>query len=333
MTTDIAMLDRRRLVSLTSAWALAPGLFARRALAQAWPSRYVRLIVPFTPGGANDVIARAVAGRLSELWGQQLVIENKGGAGGNIGIEAAARSTPDGYTMLFSPTALAINPFLYPAISYDPVADFAPVTLLCLQPNIMVVPVSLAVHSVAEFIAYAKKNSGKITYASAGPGTTLHLSGELFKRVAGIEMTHVPYRGTAPALNDLIPGRMDVMFSTLASVLGPIQSGLLRPLAVTTRKRVATLQEVPTVAESGLSDFDVSSWFSFFVPARTPADIIQKMHADSVTALAHPSVKEKLEQLGSTVVGSSPAELAAVLKSEMEKWGPIIRDAGIKPGE
>jgi tripartite-type tricarboxylate transporter receptor subunit TctC len=328
------MIDRRRLVTnLVSAWALVPGLYVKRVRAQAWPNRFVRLIVPFTPGGANDVIARVVAGRLSELWGQPIVIENRGGGGGNIGIEAAARSDPDGYTMLFSPSALAINPFLYPAIKYDPVADFAPVTLLCLQPNIMVVPKSLPVHSVEEFIVYAKKNSGKVTYASAGPGTTLHLSGELFKRMAGIEMTHVPYRGTSPALNDLIPGRVDVMFSTLASVIGPIQSGMLRPLAVTITKRVSALPEVPTVAESGMRGFDVSSWFAFFVPAGTPIEIIQKMRADSVTALAHAPVKEKLEQLGSTVVGSTPAELAVILKSEMEKWGPVIREAGIKPAE
>jgi tripartite-type tricarboxylate transporter receptor subunit TctC len=259
-----------------------------------------------------------------------VVIENKGGAGGNIGIEAVARADPDGYTILTTSTAQAVNRFLYPALSYDPVADFAPVTLLCLQPNIMVVPTSSPAKSVLEFIEHAKKKRGALAYASAGNGTSLHLCGELFKRMAGIEMTHVPYRGSAPALSDLMPGRVDVMFNSAGSVLGHVRAGRVRGLAVTTLTRAPFAPELPTVAEAGVPGFDVSSWFAFFVPAKTSPGIVRRMHSDTVAALAHPPVKEKLEQLGATIIGSTPAELAAHLKAEMGKWGPVITKARIR---
>ena len=324
------MIDRRQLLGFAASSVFLPTLGSRHAVAQTWPARFVRIVVPFTPGGANDLVARIAAVRLAELWGQQVVIENKGGAGGNIGIEAAARADPDGYTILLTSTALAVNRFLYPALSYDPVADFAPVTLLCAQPNIMVVPNSSPATSVTEFIEHAKKKRGALAYASAGNGTSLHLCGELFKRMAGIEMTHVPYRGSAPALSDLIPGRVDAMFNSAGSVLGHVRAGRVRGLAVTTLTRVPFAPELPTIAEGGVPGFDVSSWFAFFVPAKTSPEIIRKMHADTVTALAHPLVKEKLEQLGATIIGSTPAELAAHLKAEMGKWGPVINEARIK---
>jgi len=322
------MIDRRHFVGAVAATALMPGLIARPACAQAWPARHVRLIVPFPPGGGTDAIARVVAGKLSEIWGQQMVVENRGGGGANIGHEAVARAEPDGYTMLIASMPLAVNRFLFPALNYDPVNDLAPVSLICDYPNVMAVPVSSPARSVADFIAHARANPGKVTFASSGHGTSVHLAGELFKRMAGIDILHVPYRGAGPALNDLLPGRVDVMFNNIGAVLPLIQGDKLRGLAVTTAKRTPALP-VPTIAESGLPGFDVSSWYAFLAPARTPRDIIHKMHADTVTALTDPVTKERLEQLGVVVVGSTPPQLAAHLQVEMEKWGPVIKAAGI----
>jgi len=324
------MINRRALVQLAAASALGPALAGRsHAQTPVWPSRYVRLVVPFPPGGGTDAIARVLAGKLSEMWGQQLVVENRGGAATNIGTEAVVRAEPDGYTMLLHSMPLAVNKFLFPSLPYDPVADLAPVSLICDYPNIMAVPNSSPAHSVADFIAYAKANRGKITFASSGHGTSVHLSGELFKRMAGIEMLHVPYRGAGPAFNDLIPGRVDVMFNNIGAVLPLIQGGKLRGLAVTTAKRTPAAPELPPIAEAGVPGFDVSSWYAFLAPARTPPDIIRRMHADTVAALSDPATRQKLEALGVVVRGSSAAELAAFLKAEMDKWGPVIKEAGI----
>ena len=298
--------------------------------AQAWPSRYVRLIVPFVAGGATDIIARAIGHRLSEVWGQQVVVENKPGAGANIGAQLVAQADPDGYTLYITSVPHATNRFLYASLGYDPVADFAPVTLICLQPNVMVVPNASPARSVAEFVAHAKANPGKISYGSGGIGTSVHLSGELFKRMTGIGMTHVPYRGSAPALQDVIAGRLDLIFDNVTPALPQLQGGRARGLAVTTASRVPVLAHLPTVAEAGVPGFEVSSWFAFFVPARTPRPVIEKMHRDVVAALAHPPVKQRLEPLGAALVGSTPDELARHLASEMDKWGPVIRDAGIR---
>jgi tripartite-type tricarboxylate transporter receptor subunit TctC len=323
------MIHRRRFVSLAAASALAPQLALRTAPAQGWPARFVRLIVPFPPGGGTDAIARLVAGKLSDIWGQQLVVENRGGGAANIGTEAVVRSEPDGYTMLIASMPLAVNRFLFPSLNYDPIADLAPVSLICEYPNIMAVPMGSPARSVEDFIAYAKANPGKVTFASSGHGTSVHLSGELFKRMARVEMMHVPYRGAGPALNDLLPGRVDVMFNNIGAVLPLIQAGKLRGLAVTTAKRTPAAPQLPPIAEVGVPGFDVSSWYAFFAPAKTPPEILQKMHADTVAALADPVTKERLEQLGVVVVGSTPQALAAFLKSEMEKWGPVIKEAGI----
>jgi len=289
----------------------------------------VRLVVPFPPGGGTDAIARVVAGKLSEIWGQQVVVENRGGGATNIGTEAVVRAEPDGYTMLLHSMPLAVNKFLFASLSYDPIADLAPVSLLCDYPNIMAVPNNSPAHSVTDFIAHAKANRGKISFASSGHGTSVHLSGELFKRMAGIEMLHVPYRGAGPALNDLIPGRVDVMFNNIGAVLPLIQGGKLRGLAVTTAKRTPAAPELPPIAEPGVPGFDVSSWYAFLLPAKTPPEIIRKIHADTVAALTDPATKQKLEALGVVVRGSSPDELAAFLKAEMDKWGPLIKEAGI----
>jgi tripartite-type tricarboxylate transporter receptor subunit TctC len=257
-------------------------------------------------------------------------VENKPGAGGNIAADMVAHSDPDGYTIFIVGPGLATNQFLYPSLSYDPVGDFAPVTLLITQPNLMCVPNSSPAKSVKEFIAYCNENKGKVTYASSGNGTTLHLGGELFKRMAKVEMTHIPYRGGAPAINDLIPGRVDVIFDNMPSILSHVKAGSLRGLAVTTKDRVAVVADIPTIAESGVPGFDVFSWFGFFVPAKTPPDIVARINADTNAALAHASVKSRFEELGATPKGSTPAELAAFLKSEVDKWGPVIQEAKIR---
>ena len=324
------MLNRRCLIGLAASSLAAPSILSSGAHAADWPAKPVRVVVPFTPGGSTDITARLVSNRLQEVWGQSVVVDNRPGAGGNIAADAVAHSDPDGYTIFIVGPGLATNQFLYPQLSYDPVRDFAPVTLLITQPNLMCVSNSSPAKSVQEFIAYCNANAGKVTYASSGNGTTLHLSGELFKRLAKVEMIHIPYRGGAPAINDLIPGRVDVIFDNMPSILPHAKAGSLRALAVTTKERVAVVPEIPTIAESGVPGFDVSSWFGFFVPARTPREIIARINADTNAALAYPSVKTRFEQLGAVPKGSTAAELAAFLKSETDKWGPVIRDARIK---
>jgi tripartite-type tricarboxylate transporter receptor subunit TctC len=325
------MINRRRLIGLSAASALAPGYLRRAALAQeqSWPSRFVRMIVPYAPGGPTDVIARVVADRLAQTWGQQVVIENRGGGGGNIAAEVVARSDPDGYTMFLSGASLAVNRNFYRALSYDPIADFAPVTLICSFSFFMFVPNSSPARSVKEFIAYAERNNGKLTFASPGAGTAPHLCAELFRQTAGIEMTHVPYRGAGPAMNDLIPGRVDLLFSGGATY-HYAKSGQVRALAVSGARRIPSAPDVPTIAEAALPGFEVSSWFAFFAPAKTPKDILRKMNADCVAALADPAVKGRLEQIGYDVASTSPEELAHLLKTEIDRWGMVIKRAGIK---
>ena len=322
------MLARRDFIALGGATIAAPALI-RRAYAQTYPTRFVRLVCPFPPGGAVDAAARIIANRLGEMWGQQMVIENKPGAGGNIAAMVVLNSEPDGYTAYICSIGHAINQFIYPSIGYNPVTDFAPVTLMCVYPNIMAVPNSSPDRSVPDFIARAKAEPGKVTYCSSGVGTSLHLAGELFKRLAGVNLTHIPYRGAGPALNDLIPGRVDAIFANFPSTLPLVQHGTLRGLAVTTAKRQPEVPDLPAIAEF-VPGYDVSSWFALFVSAKTPRDIIAKLNADAIAALNYPAVKERYAQLGATVVGSTPAELGAHLKAEMERWEPIIKAAGIK---
>jgi len=328
------MITRRRTIVSLAASALAPAI-ASPALAQPapWPSRFVRLVVPFTSGGGIDTIGRIVGARLSEIWGQQVVVENKPGAGGNIASEFVARSDPDGLTMYITAGGLTVNKFLFEKISYDPIADFAPVTLLCLYPNLMVVPNTSPFRSVGEMVAFAKANPGKLTFGTPGHGSSPHMAGELFKFLAGIDLTHVPYRGAAAALTDLIAGRTDMSFAVMASGLPLAQQGQIRALAVTTASRASMAPEIPTLAESGVAGYDMSSWFAFVVPAKTPAAIVQKIQADTVAVLKEPAIKERLDKLGVVIVGSTQAELAAHLKAEMERWEPVIRRANIKVNE
>jgi tripartite-type tricarboxylate transporter receptor subunit TctC len=323
------MLNRRRFVGLAAAAIATPPVLKARAAGADWPQRSVRIVVPFPPGGSTDITARLIGNRLQEVWGQSVVIENKPGAGGNIASDMVARSDPDGYTVFIVGPGLATNQFLYPSLGYDPVGDFAPVTLLITQPNMMCVPLSKPAKSVKEFIAYCNDNRGKVTYASSGNGTTLHLSGELFKRMANVEMTHIPYRGGALAINDLIPGRVDVTFDNMPSIIEHVKSGSVRALAVTTKERVPLVPDIPTIAET-VPGFDVSSWFGFFLPVKTPKEIIAKLNADTNAALAHPSVKSRFDDLGATPKGTTPEQLAAFLKSEIDKWGPVIKEAKIR---
>ena len=333
-----AMITRRHLVALSAATAIAQIPIARPARAQAsslpaWPNRFVKLVVPFTPGGGIDAIGRILGARLSETWGQQVVVENKPGAGGNIASEFVARSAPDGYTLYITAAGLAVNRYLFPSISYDPVADFAPVTLICFFPNLLVVPNSSPLRSVGDLVAQAKANPGKVNFGSPGHGSSPHMSGELFKYMAKVDLTHVPYRGASPAYTDVIAGRVDCTFAVMASGLPLVRAGQLRALGVTTATRVAAAPEIPTIAESGIPGYDTSSWFEFFVPAKTPPEIIAKMHADTVAALAEPQIRAKLDALGVIVVGSSPEQLGAHLKAEMERWAPVIKAANIKVSE
>jgi tripartite-type tricarboxylate transporter receptor subunit TctC len=321
------MLTRRRAIQLATSM-FAPALLTRAALAQAWPTRFVRLIVPYPAGGGADAIARILGQRLTEMWGQQVLIENKGGAGGNIASDAAAKSPPDGYTMYLGAEFLTTNPHVYPKLSYDPVADLQPVSAVVQYPTIVALPPNSPAKTVKEFIDYAKSNPGR-TFGTPGHGTGPHLAGELFKRAAGIELTHVPYRGAAPGLNDLVGGRIDSFFNNIAPVVPLMNNGQVRGLAVTTARRSAAAPEVPTIAESGLPGFDVPGWYAIFVPAKSPPEVIAKMNADIGTALADTTVKGKLEGLGLFVGGSTPEALGSYVKVETEKWGPIIKAAGI----
>ncbi|AMN42424.1 tripartite tricarboxylate transporter substrate binding protein [Rhodoplanes sp. Z2-YC6860] len=329
-------LSRRQIIRLAAASALAAGyptLIRAQTATQNWPQRFVKLVVPFTSGGGIDTIGRVVGARLSEIWGQQVVVENKPGAGGNIASEYVARSDPDGLTMYITAGGLAVNKFLFDKISYDPIADFAPVTLICLYPNLMVVPNSSPFRTVPEMIAFAKANPGKLTFGTPGHGSSPHMAGELFKYLAGIDITHVPYRGASAALTDVIAGRTDMSFAVMASGLPLAQQGQLRALAVTTASRASMAPDVPTLAESGVPGYDMSSWFAFMVPAKTPTAIVEKIQADTAAVLKEPAIRERLNKLGVIIVGSTSAELAAHLKAEMERWEPVIKRANIKVHE
>lgn len=319
------MLTRRTALKFA---ALSPAIVSGVAHAQGWPNRFVRMIVPYPPGGGADAIARLLGAKLTEMWGQQVLIENKGGAGGNIASDAAAKSPNDGYTMFLGAEFLTTNVHIYPKLSYDPVKDLTPVTAVVTYPNIVAIPNSSPAKTVPEFIAWAKANPGR-TFGSPGVGTGPHLAGEMFKRSAGLDMTHVPYRGAGPAINDLIPGRIDSFFNNIAPVVPLMNNGQVRGLAVTGAKRSPAAPDVPTLMESGLSDFEVYGWYGIVVPANSPADITAKMNADINTALVDPNVKGKLEGLGLVVAGSTPQQLATFIKTETEKWGPVIKGAGI----
>lgn len=326
--TDCSM-NRRALMGGLGAGLLLPA--AGRAQAP-WPQgRTIKLVVPFAPAGATDVLGRLIADKLGQSWGTNLVVENRPGAGSNIGTEAVAKAEPNGETFLIVSVGLATNQYLYPKVNYDPVRDFAPITMVALVPNLLVVNNQLPVKTVAELVAYAKANPGKLSYASSGVGTSLHLSGELFQKLTGTKMVHVPYRGSSQAIQDLVGGRVDLIFDNITSALPQARAGAIRGLGVTTAKRAPTAPEFPPIAET-VPGFDVSSWFALFAPAKTPQAIIDRVQADTKTALADPGVRAKMDALAAEPVGGTPAELAAFLRSEMDKWGGLIREAGITAG-
>ncbi len=321
---------RAALAGLAAASVFSPAIL--RAQGSGWPkSGTIRLVIPFPPAGATDVIGRIVAEKLSQIWGNQVVIENKGGAGGNIGTDQVAKSAADGNTFLIVSVGMATNPYLYKSLPYDPVKDFEPVSLLAMVPNIMITPPNHPAKTVAEFVAMAKKDPGKMSFGSSGIGTSVHLSGELFNKLTGAKMVHVPYKGTAEAKNDLMAGRLDCIFDNITAALPQAQGGQVQALGITTARRSALAPNLPPVNDT-VPGFDVSSWFAFFAPAKTPKEIVAKMHADTKTALADAVVADKLGKLGAEIVGSSPAELAAFLKAESDKWGSLIKEIGITAG-
>ena len=324
------MITRRRLLATSAGAVLAPAVLTRGASAQAaYPTKPVRMIVPFPPGGGTDNVGRILSMRLSEVWGHQMLIENRGGAGSNIGNETVAKATPDGYTILFAAFPLATNKFIYPTIAYDPIADFAPISLIGTFPNILVVPNTSPVKSVSDLIAFAKANRGDITYGSSGIGTSPHLNGELFSRMVDVEMTHIPYRGAAPAITDVIGGRLTFMFNTSGALMPHVQAGRLRALAVSSAKRFSAEPSLPTVAESGVPGFDVVSWYALFAPSKTPPAVVAKLNADAVAIMREPQVRQRIEALGLEVAPSTQEELGAFLRNEMAKWEPVIKAAKI----
>jgi tripartite-type tricarboxylate transporter receptor subunit TctC len=296
-----------------------------------YPTRPVTLVVAFPPGGASDVLARILGRKLEQVLAQPFVIDNRPGAGGNVAAEAVAHAAPDGYTLLAGNNAiLATNAALYKKINFDPVADFAPVGLIGSQANILVVSPGVPVKSMAELIALAKANPGKLNFASSGHGLAAHLAGELFKAEAKIDIVHVPYKGAAPALQDVIAGHVQMMFATVSSVVSHIQDGKVRPLAVATLKRTAVLPDIPTMDELGLKGFDATTWHGLVAPVRTPSDVVVALNRALTATLADAGVKKSLGDLGVDIIGGTPEAFAAYIKSEIPKWTAIIKASGAK---
>ncbi|WP_420477161.1 tripartite tricarboxylate transporter substrate binding protein [Noviherbaspirillum sp. ST9] len=295
-----------------------------------FPNRPIKWVVPFTPGGAMDSMARAIGERLAQNLGQPVVIENRPGAGGTIGSALVAKSEPDGHTMMIVSIGHAVNPALYPKLSYDPVKSFEPVSLVAIVPNVLVVGPGVKANNVSELIATAKAQPGKLTYASAGNGTTIHLGAELFNAMAGVDIMHVPYKGSAPAMTDLLGRQVDMMFDSVSSAKPHIDSGRLKALAVTTTKRSSVLPNVPTLNEAGLKGYELNGWYAVFVPAKTPRPVVDKLNAEIVKAIKHPDVAKRFSQLGAEPVGSTPEELAKYLGSEIPRWTEVIRSRNIK---
>lgn len=316
---------------ILNAEAVAQRKSGEPAKAENYPARPVRWIVPFPPGGAADIVSRAIGVKLSETWGQQVVMDNRPGAGGNLGIEIASRASPDGYTLVIVPATFTTSPSLQRHLPYDPAKDFMPVTLVSSSALILVVHPSLKAASVRELIALAKSRPGQLNYASSGIGASAHLAAELFKTMAGVNIVHVPYKGQPPAMLDLISGQVQMMFPNAPVALPHLRAGKLRALAVTTLKRSSALPELPTMAESGLAGFEVNQWSGLMVPAGTPKAIIAKLHDDIVRALELPDVRKNLTSLGFDPVGSTPEEFSAYIRSEIRKWAKVIADAGIRP--
>ena len=328
----------RRLVSSTLLVLLALAPVAGAQAQGNWPTKPVRIVVPFAPGGTTDILARATAAELTKAFGQPFVVDNRAGAGGNIGTEVVAKAAPDGYTLLMGTVGThGINRALYDKLAFDPVKDFAPITLVAGVPNVMVMNAdkarALGITNVQQFIAYAKANPGKLNMASSGNGTSIHMAGELFKTMTGSYMVHFPYRGSGPALMDMVGGNMDVMFDNLPSAMQQIKAGKLTALAVTSAERSAALPDVPTVEQAGgpaLKGFEASSWFGLLAPAGTPPEIVNAIQREVAKAIASPAVKEKLLAQGAIPSGNTPQEFARLIDSELKKWAPVVKASGAK---
>ena len=304
--------------------------FSTSASAQQYPNRPIRFVVPFAPGGSTDTLARTIGQKLTDALQQQVVVDNRSGANGNIGMEIVAHAAPDGYTILLGYIAnLGIGPGLYAKLPFDPVRDYAPITQVASSPNILAVHPSLPVRSFQEMIAYAKANPRKLNFASSGIGSIGHLTGELLNRSAGVDMVHVPYKGSGQAVIDLLGGQVQMMFSGMSSVMQHIKAGKLHALAVTGAQRSPAVPDVPTIAESGFPGFEATAWYGVLATARTPKTIVNRLHDEIVRALALPDVKERLNNVGFELVGGTPDEFAAFIKSEIAKWTRVVRDAHI----
>jgi tripartite-type tricarboxylate transporter receptor subunit TctC len=295
-----------------------------------YPSRTIRLVVPFPPGAFNDQLGRILAQKLHEAWGQSVVVENRPGGGSQLGTQAVANAAPDGYTLLMASFAFAVNPALYGRLPYDTVRDFTPVILCAATPNLLVVGNDVPVRSVGDLVALAKSKPAELVYGSAGIGSSNHLSMELLKARAGIDLVHVPYKGSAPAVLDLMAGRLQAMFDNTPNVLPQVKAGKLRALAVTAPRRFALLPDLPTVAESGLKDFEVSVWFGLIAPARTPTAIVERINAEVNRILLLPDVQSTFRLQGVEVIGGSQQQFRLHLQSQMTKWGALVRDTGIR---
>ncbi len=332
-------LNRFRITRRAAA-ALAAGMLcvtAAPAGAQAsWPTRTVRIVVPFAAGGTTDILARAVAPELTKAFGQQFVVDNRTGAGGNVGAEIVAHAPPDGYTLLMGTVGThGINRALYSKLPYDPIKDFAPITMVAGVPNVMVMQTekarALGINNVADFIKYAKANPGKLNMASSGNGTSIHLAGELFKSMSGTYMVHFPYRGSGPAIIDMVGGTMDVMFDNLPASLPQIKAGKLKALAVTSRQRSAVLPDVPTIEEAaGLKGYEATSWFGLLAPAGTPPEIVNRIQQEVAKSLSTPAIKERMLAQGAIPSGNTPAEFARLIDSEHKKWAQVVKVSGAK---
>ena len=326
---DSAMFRRLGAALLVASAGLCPAAVLAQG-ADAYPSKPIRFILPFPPGGGTDILGRLLSERLAAQLGQPVVIENRGGAGGNVGAEAAARSAPDGYTIVLVAPSLAISPSLYSKLAYDPVRDFAPVSLVATVPNVMITHPSVPATTLSEFIALAKKKPGAMNFGSGGNGTSNHLAGELFNIVAGVRLVHVPYKGVNLAMNDVLTGEVHLVVIGIPAAAPHIKAGKLRALAVIDSKRAAALPEVPTVAEAGLANFDVTTWYGVLAPAGTPRPIVTRLNAEIVRIMQAPEMKERLATMATEPVTSTPEAFAELIRQEIVKWGKVVRAAGLK---
>lgn len=313
------------------AGSLIAGFLAAAQAQAAFPERPVTLVVPFAAGGSTDVVARVIAEKMSEDLGQQVIVQNVAGAGGSLGAGNVARAEPDGYTILMGTVAThALNPLILKSKPYDAEADFAPVSLLVVVPNVLVVNPELPAKSVEELLALLKAEPDKWSYASSGNGTPLHLSGELFKSMAGVTMEHIPYKGSGPALNDVLGNQVSIMFDNLPSSSAHIKAGTLRALAVTTSERAPSFPDIPTMAEAGLPGYETYTWNALFAPKDTPKEVVDRLNSAAVKAMADPGVAERMKEFSATIVASSPEELGAHVKAEVAKWTPVVKDANVQ---